>query len=472
VFDFIVEIFVLGIPLIFKDANSRIESAGQSTEDESALNREPLLFSFDNSNRNNTCLMRVGTDFHRHQDGRPQWSQRFSLEHGSTHRQLQVRSSRNSSDWNYSIGIDVRPGNGQLKKINFIFLSARYMICNQCSYDLLISPRQLIDEASNHLHVSQHATVAYHWPRTDIEQILCARVIDEHQYELVNWSGGFQIDTVDAFHINMRNENGQCLILRVQIIERNSTYFVVFMDSNKMPAPFRLCNRSDIPIQFYQTDTREEFSYLRTSIEPHQSIDYTWDELTSKPTLTCSILDGSKAIYDLLKLGSGDDLFYQNYIYLAFQETFDDENLLQFYSTNDSSDPLSRQLVIEYIDNQLILAQRQENKQSQLWQMTSTGVLIHVGSTSLYDSIKKKEQFDDLRQTFVLDIKDLGDQILSNLMTEFTSLTVRRYDSKRSFTQTWQFLDNGCVCLANTQMCIQVFEELKAGSDVVLGPIM
>ena len=88
--------------------------------------------------------MRVGTGLHSYQEGRPQWSQRFSLEHGSTYRQLQVRSPHDSSDWNYSIGIDVRHGNGHLKKINFIFLSARYMISNQCSYDLSIAQRHSI----------------------------------------------------------------------------------------------------------------------------------------------------------------------------------------------------------------------------------------------------------------------------------------------------------------------------------------
>jgi vacuolar protein sorting-associated protein 13D len=438
-----------GIPLIFKDANSKIESAGQSPDDESTLNQEPLLFSFENSNRNNSCAMRVGNGLHSLQDGRPQWSQRFSLEHGSTHRQLQVRSSRNSSDWNYSIGIDIRPGNGHLKKINFIFLSARYMIYNQCSYNLLISQRELINDNSNYLRISKHTTVTYHWPKTDIEQLLCVKVIDE----LVNWSGSFPIDCINAFHINMRYENGQCLILRVQIIERNSTYFVVFMDSDQMPAPFRISNRSDIPIEFYQTDIREELTYLRTIIKPQQSMDYAWDEPSSKSTLTCSIVDGNKVVYDLLKLGPADDLLYQNYIYLAFEDT------------------PSHQLVIEFIDNHLLLSKKQNNKRSQLWNMTYNGLLIHVGSPSLSDSMKKKEQSDDLRQTFVLDIEDSGENDLSKLTTRFTRLTVRRYDPKRSFTQTWQFLDNGYLCLANTKLCVQVFGELIENSDLVLGPI-
>jgi hypothetical protein len=243
------------------------------------------------------------------------------------------------------------------------------------------------------------------------------------------------------------------------------------MDSNQMPALFRISNRSDIPIQFYQTEIREEFNYLRTIIQPYQSIDYALDEPTLKPMITCSIIDGTKATYDLLKLGSGDDLKYQNYIYLTFHY----ENLIQL--SNTTNNPLDslfhHQLVIEYTDNRLFLARRQkENKRSQLWQMTNNGLLIHVGSSSLQDLNKKKESFDDIRQAFVLDIEDLTDNDLNTLKTRFSTLTVRRYDPKRIFTQTWQFFDNNYLCMASTQLCIQVFGELKLNNDVVLGPMM
>jgi hypothetical protein len=255
----------------------------------------------------------------------------------------------------------------------------------------------------------------------------------------------------------------------VQIIERNGTYFVVFMDSNEMPAPFRITNRSDIPIEFYQTDIRTELTHSRAVILPHQSIDYAWDELTLKPTLTCSIADGTKATYDLLKLGFGEDLHYQNYIYLAFQATFEDDDLT---TTEGLLDCSSRQLVIEYNNNRLFVAQHQKNKRSQMWYMTSNGLLIHVGSLPIHDGNKKKEIFDDLRQALVLDIQDLSDNDLIRLTTRFSQLTVRRYDSKRLQTQSWQFIDHGYLCMKDTRMCVQVFGELMENSDVFLGPAM
>ena len=77
------------------------------------------------------------------------------------------------------------------------------MICNQCSYDLMAAQRPLKDNNASGLRVPKRATIAYHWPRTDMEQLLCVRAIDNHQYELVNWSGGFLIDDVNVFHINI-----------------------------------------------------------------------------------------------------------------------------------------------------------------------------------------------------------------------------------------------------------------------------
>ena len=148
----------------------------------------------------------------------------LSLERGSSYRQLHVRSPHGSPDWIYYIGIDVRQGKGRLRRTNFIFLSTRYMISNQCSYDLSIAQRHIVramiqtgertSVEQNCLNVLKHSNVAFHWPRSDLDQLLCVRVINNRQYRHVYWSGGFLIDRVNAFHINLRYDNNQCLILR------------------------------------------------------------------------------------------------------------------------------------------------------------------------------------------------------------------------------------------------------------------
>lgn len=406
-----------GIPLIFKDNNSKLEAAGQTIDDESMINHRPLLFS------SNTCVMRVGTGLH---NGRPQWSQRFDLQHGSTYRQLTVRQT---VDYNYSIGIDIRPGNGHLKNVNFIFLSARYIICNQCSFDLQVTQRALKENSSTCIRISKQATAGYHWPRTDIEQLLCVRILIDEQS--VNWSGAFSIDDVDVFHVNMRNERKQCFLLRVQIIERHGTFFVIFMDSKSMPAPFRIVNRSSLPIQFCQTDVCEQL----TCVQPGQSIDYALDEPRLKPLITCSVAEGSKGTYDLLKLGRGEDLTYPNYLHLMFPETSD-------------------RLVIEFVNNRVLLGTYQENKRSQMWLLTNNNLLVHAETT------------------MVLDVEELTTNNY-NLQNRFSLLTVRKHDPKRSLTQTWQLSDRGYLILLNNhqQLCAQVFGELKETNDVVLGPI-
>ena len=233
---------LLGIPLVFRQEGIAAEAAGQTHEHELARNREPLLFSFNDQDGSHACQMRVGTGLHKNDDGRPVWSQRFSLgrsrwivgyerslecllERGSNFRQLYVRSPHGSPDWIYYIGIDVRQGKGRLRRTNFIFLSTRFMISNQCSYDLLIAQRHIVramiqagddrfESEQSCLHVLKQSSVAYHWPRSDLDQLLCVRVINHGPYRHVYWSGGFQIDRVNAFHINLRYDNNQCLILR------------------------------------------------------------------------------------------------------------------------------------------------------------------------------------------------------------------------------------------------------------------
>ena len=231
-----------GIPLMFKQEGSLNEAAGQTHEHELARNREPLLFTFSDQEASHACVMKVGSGLHQKDGGRPLWSQRFSLgknsclfrietkvnfsslERGSSYRQLHVRSAHGSPDLIYYIGIDVRQGKGRLRRTNFIFLSTRYMISNQCSYDLSIAQRHIVramlqtgdhsDAEQNFLHVLKHSNVAFHWPRSDLDQLLCVRVINNRQYRRVYWSGGFLIDRVNAFHINLRYDNNQCLILR------------------------------------------------------------------------------------------------------------------------------------------------------------------------------------------------------------------------------------------------------------------
>lgn len=65
--------------MIFKQEGSLNEAAGQTHEHELARNREPLLFTFSDHEAAHACIMKVGSGLHKNDDGRPIWSQRFSL---------------------------------------------------------------------------------------------------------------------------------------------------------------------------------------------------------------------------------------------------------------------------------------------------------------------------------------------------------------------------------------------------------
>lgn len=251
-----------------------------------------------------------------------------------------------------------------------------------------------------------------------------------------------------------------------------------------MPAPLRIVNLSDVPIQFYQSETREKLTYLRTFIQPHQSIDYAWDEITLKQTITCSVVGGTKETYDLQKLGHGENLCYENHICLALEQTFaEQQNSHRFpsiypsYNIRSVNDrhilPLfpRQHLVIDFIQGKLVLAQKEENKRSQLWRMTSSGVLVHTGSSSPRDWSNKNDTSDDIQQASVLDIEEIAANHPYNTSStgRFNRLTVRRYDPRRALTQTWIFHEDGYLCMGKTQMCVQVFGDLRENTELVLG---
>ena len=48
--------------------------------------------------------------------------------------------------------------------------------------------------------------------------------------------------------------NNQSTFLRVEIILTDATYFIVFMDADSMPPPFRIDNFSEVPITYYQVE--------------------------------------------------------------------------------------------------------------------------------------------------------------------------------------------------------------------------
>ena len=81
----------------------------------------------------------------------------------------------------------------------------------------------------------------------------------------------------------------------------------------------RIDNFSEVQLTYFQTKCADEL--LRASIKPRTSVAYAWDEPSLPPYITLSVHGGSSATYNMEIISDGDQLFYENFIYIAFRAT-------------------------------------------------------------------------------------------------------------------------------------------------------
>ncbi|GFQ85231.1 vacuolar protein sorting-associated protein 13D [Trichonephila clavata] len=449
-----------GLPLVFKQEGTHIEAAGQFEEHELARCMAPLLFSFPDHDSSTMCNMRVGRSLHI--DGIPQWCMRFTLEKGIRVRRLHVLRKDSRPDLVYNIGIDVRVGKGRYGDTHIVTLSPRYYLDNSTSHKLEFC--QLFATKDNRQYIlsaMSNSSLPFHWPRIDLDNLLCVRQPD---IEGCNWSGGFPIDNIQSFHINMRDSEGKSNFLRVEIILQGATFFIVFTDTDRLPPPFRIDNHSEVSITYYQTNVDQE--RLKTAIRAHTSIPYAFDEPTLSPYITLCAPGGSAATYNMNIFREGSQLFYENFIYIIFSGTFLNDN----GGTSGVPPNLAgREYVLDVpYNNKVVINKREVGKRSQLWRMTSTGMLQHEGSSPPRDPHKSNSSNN--AKVLVLDIADIGPQ-----PNEFTCLILRKPDPRRQHTQTWKFTSDGRLCCGYPNMYVQSkdgFKGLRRGNNVVLGPAM
>jgi len=184
----------------------------------------------------------------------PKWCKPFGLEGGSSYRALHVANNSNSGDsstafqnpdWVYYIGIEIKQGKGLLKDTIFVYFSTRYYLVNRSESDLLISQYFSIQnwrdtnansswdstvssrskEASNSITLLSDSMTQYHWPRTDKDQLMSVALYQNSNF---NWSGGFRIDSVDSFQLNLRNRinSNDMFLIKVEVILDGGTFFI------------------------------------------------------------------------------------------------------------------------------------------------------------------------------------------------------------------------------------------------------
>nr|XP_015839049.1 PREDICTED: vacuolar protein sorting-associated protein 13D isoform X1 [Tribolium castaneum] len=428
-----------GLPLVFRQAGTSHESAGQFDEHEIARMVSPLLFSFSDQEASPTINARVGNYVIR--DGSPQWCSNFHVQKGIQVKKLHVTMRDGKPDTVFIVGVEVRPGRGKYRSVSIITISPRYQLYNQTSYKLIFTQscfaRNLTDSRSQKtcLKAMPNSHIPFHWPRLDKDQLLCVSIQDIAD---CCWSGGLRIDEINSLHVNVRDSNGRVYFIRLEVLLQGATFFIIFTDADTLPPPIRVDNFSEVTITFAQTSCKD---LMHSTARAHTSVPYAWDQPTERQFLTVTVPGGVSDTYDLNKLGKASGLTYENFIYIAFTGTFK--------NGQDVLDPLdveSQELVLDVVKNQVILNRKRHGLRSQLWRMTPEGRLQHEGS-SPPSHPHQPTRSDNI---LVLDIENTAPQ-----PNTYSRLVLRRIDPRRRSTQTWRFTEEGRLCCAHSSMCVQ-----------------
>ncbi|XP_061458181.1 intermembrane lipid transfer protein VPS13D isoform X3 [Rhineura floridana] len=458
-----------GLPLIFRQDNAKIDAAAQFEEHELARSLSPLLFCYADKEQPNLCTMRVGRGIH--PEGMPGWCQGFSLDGGSGVRALKVIQQGNRPGLIYNIGIDVKKGRGRYIDTCMVTFAPRYLLDNKSMHKLAFAQRafargQGTSNPDGYISTLPGSSVVFHWPRNDYDQLLCVRLMDVPN---CIWSGGFEVNKNNSFHINMRDTLGKCHFLRVEITLKGATYRVSFSDTDQLPPPFRIDNFSKVPLVFAQHGVAEP--RLSTEVKPGTSLDYAWDEPALLPyiTLTVKGAGSSEITCSMDDFQDSKQLYYENFIYIAAMYTFSglQEETGRPVASNKEVDCAELVLDVSLKTQRVILKKKEPGKRSQLWRMTGTGMLCHEGSAVPHHPNKPSPP-RSTESCLILDIAGLA-AVTDN---RYEPLMLRKPDRRRSTTQTWSFRDGKLVCGMHG-LVVQAkggIAGLHDGAEVVLGP--
>uniref|UniRef100_A0A6I8NRD1 Vacuolar protein sorting 13 homolog D n=1 Tax=Ornithorhynchus anatinus TaxID=9258 RepID=A0A6I8NRD1_ORNAN len=458
-----------GLPLIFRQDNAKTDAAGQFEEHELARSLSPLLFCYADKEQPTLCTMRIGRGIH--PEGMPGWCQGFSLDGGSGVRALKVIQQGNRPGLIYNIGIDVKKGRGRYIDTCMVTFAPRYLLDNKSSHKLAFAQREFArgqgtSNPEGYLSTLPGSSVVFHWPRNDYDQLLCVRLMD-----IPNciWSGGFEVNKNNSFHINMRDTLGKSFFLRVEITLRGATYRIAFSDTDQLPPPFRIDNFSKVPVVFTQHGVAEP--RLRTEVKPMTSLDYAWDEPTLPPFITLTV-KGAGSLEISCSMNDFQDnqqLYYENFIYIAATYTFSGLQEGTGRPGASNKDVACAELVLDVSPKtqRVILKKKEPGKRSQLWRMTGTGMLAHEGS-SVPHNPNRPLTSQTTKPSAILDIAGLA-AVTDN---RYEPLMLRKPDPRRSTTQSWSFQDGKLTCGLHG-LVVQAkggLSGLHDGAEVVLGP--
>ncbi|XP_037935876.1 vacuolar protein sorting-associated protein 13D [Teleopsis dalmanni] len=438
-----------GLPLVYKQEGTNNLASGQFEEHEKARVVSPLMFSFSDQEGSPSLEIRLGKSFGNNNT----WCKSFNIHKETIYRELRAERSKGC----YAIGINVRRGRGLYSCTTFITLSPRFQLYNKTCYKLEFAQKcdiknTEITSVEKIISALPGCNFPFHWPNYEQEPLLCIRIPN---IEFCYWSNGIPMNEAQSIYINIRNDLGEMFFLRLEVISKGATYYLLFTNANKLPPPIRIDNYSEVAIHFSQFGCKP---YWRTPVRPHSSLAYALDDPLGLHSLQIEAPGGNTIEFSLNKIEVSQSITYANFIYIAFKETFK-------ISASDSdieNGIEGQQLVLGVKDRKVILMKKCAGDRSQLWLMNSNGNLEHEGS-----SPPTELKFEECNFTrMVLDIERAPNP------TEYSNLVIRSPNKQRVTTQTWRFENGRLMCHAN--MCVQArngFYGLYPGADAVLGQI-
>ncbi len=111
-------------------------------------------------------------------DGKSTWCRHFYIQLGSNVRRLRVAPlDGHRPEWVYTVGVEVRAGNGRYRDTLIVTLAPRFQLYNQSRHKMVFSQRcyaaTISDPGaeSTHLVALPQSSLAFHWPRLDRDQV-------------------------------------------------------------------------------------------------------------------------------------------------------------------------------------------------------------------------------------------------------------------------------------------------------------
>uniref|UniRef100_A0AC35TVT4 Ricin B-type lectin domain-containing protein n=1 Tax=Rhabditophanes sp. KR3021 TaxID=114890 RepID=A0AC35TVT4_9BILA len=413
-----------GIPLIVRKRESSRDAPGQLSEHEHAKDRTPLMLSFGNDDLTQKIQIRIGNSFIQHANYKSQYSDSFKLKLGDQCLRLFMTHNIEAT-LIYNIGIEVKQGTGRYKDTQVVILTPRYLLINRCTQALEVCHQEEVGKK-----IRLEPTSNLIWNETfEDNRMMCVK-----REDILHWSLPFRIDQIGSYHINMRAYDEMPHFVRVEVTLNNARFCVTFTDAKYYPPPIQIVNESDVPILYQQLSKNKNPSHLRSICKARSVVDYAWDNLYDCKLLTLQVYENTCHSYDPSKSTSGPSLTYQNYMFITFEKTFQ-----QQYRKIHPTQPQKHDLVLEVLKKgKVVLNKINHSSQNQVWNLTDEGCLESVGM---------RETKNDSEVKYVLDVVD----------GSLLYLMATKRNEARNKYQIWKFDKFGRLRCGVSNMCVQYY---------------